>query len=186
VSSDIDPENWYQAVILNRSPSFWGMVGLVGTDGFPAGMDTSRLYPEVSSLYTLPDGSQTEVMCSRRPEWGDQDVECPGDFLPSISPGSVQACVRYCARCQKEGGAFSTFNTFFWGTNLFNRPCPVQAFSESQYYLMWLCLVVPGILGLALNVFMMATFGIGGKQIRKVGYYQKYVINWPSSDKIVF
>jgi hypothetical protein len=45
------------------------------------------------------------------------------------------------------------------------QPCPVPAFSSSEYDTMWAFTVVPGIMGFFLNGFMLVTWLLGGKEL---------------------
>jgi hypothetical protein len=111
------------------------------SNDFPAGMSTDRLYPEKSSVYTLPDErGEVDVTCSSRASMKATAKGCPDPFLQPTMENSVETCV---------------------------HPCPVPAFSDGEYELMWGCTVTPGGIGFVLNTFVVATWYIGGRDFMK-------------------
>jgi hypothetical protein len=95
---------------------------------YVVGMDVSALYPVKSSIWTAPDGNQHDMQCSNRfSTSGGQEIECPDPFLRPVLPHNVNPCV---------------------------YACPIHTFSASEYLVMSVCAVIPGMLGLFNNSFM--------------------------------
>ncbi len=91
-------------------------------------MDVSALYPDKSSIWTAPDASQHDMQCSSRfSTSGGQEIVCPDPFLRPVLPGNVNPCV---------------------------YACPIHTYSASEYLVMSVCGVIPGMLGLLNNSFM--------------------------------
>jgi len=132
---DIQAEDWYKAFMLGRLPSKHADGVPVYSHDFPEGMSKKRLYPEESSLFTLPnDRGEVEVPCSSRSSTLAKARDCPEPFLKPTEDG-IDSCV---------------------------HPCPVPAFSDAEYDLMWGFAVIPGVMGFFLNGFMAATWVVGG------------------------
>jgi hypothetical protein len=104
---------------------------------FPPNMETTFLYPEVSSKYTLPDGSTTDVACFVPGEAKETPkIECPFPFVNPVAKDHLESCI---------------------------QPCPVQAYSKEEYTLMWVISNGVGLIGFLLNLFMACTMMIGGQ-----------------------
>ena len=98
---------------------------------FPRGMATDALFPSTSSVYTDPDtGILYESPCyTPNAEAVVESVVCPSPFL---SPMTDE--LRGKANCIK--------------------PCPVQAYSEDEYHVMWIISSAPACVGLLFNIYM--------------------------------
>jgi hypothetical protein len=109
---------------------------------FPANIETTALYPESSSAYSGDDGKMFDVPCfaPKRVEGAIIDTDCPSPFLASITPDHYQSCI---------------------------QPCPVAAFTDEQYTVMWSFSVAMGVLGFLLNAFVACTWVLGGKRLFK-------------------
>ena len=104
---------------------------------FPEHLDTSALYPAVSSIYAHADGTTAEVPCFVPGEVGAiPQIECPAPFVNPIS--------------EDMGGCI--------------QACPVQAYTDGEYTVMWSVSNGIGLIGLFLNLFMACTWLIAGKE----------------------
>jgi hypothetical protein len=104
---------------------------------FPADASTEFLYPETSTTYTHADGTTHEVACFIPGEAAEvPTVDCPPPFINPISETHVESCI---------------------------QPCPVQAYTDNEYTLMWGVSNGIGLVGFGLNVFMASTWMMGGK-----------------------
>ncbi len=101
-------------------------------------MADGPLYPKVSSTYIASDGTEFESACFVPKEVTEiAQADCPSPFVNPVDPNSLKACV---------------------------QACPIAAYSDSQYSVMWAVFVGIGTIGFALNVFVAATWGLGGKK----------------------
>jgi hypothetical protein len=102
---------------------------------YPPGQSTDEMHPPEYSLYTFPDGTARDVHCRTRFGTEAQAAECPVSFVsPAFPDSSPNPCV---------------------------FPCPISAFSDPEYrVVMWLSAVVPGMVGLTTNSFMLLTWQI--------------------------
>jgi hypothetical protein len=109
---------------------------------FPKEMATEAMYPETSSIWTDTEGSQHDMACYVPNERGEtKTIVCPSPFLPPNNPDfSARNCI---------------------------KPCPANAYSNSEYSQMWAVTSFLGALGFCLNTYMAATWYIGGKQFLK-------------------
>jgi hypothetical protein len=67
----------------------------------------------------------------------DSIIECPKPFVPPIDADHPELCI---------------------------LPCPVPAFEDSEYSVMWIVASIIGMIGLVLNLFVALTWVIGGKK----------------------
>ena len=104
---------------------------------FPENMDTTNLYPEVSSTYTLADGTDLDVECFAPGEVEAAATECIFPFVNPRDEDHVEGCI---------------------------QPCPVQAYTDEEYRRMWGVSNGIGLLGLILNMFLAGTWLLGGKK----------------------
>ena len=142
--NEIPDEEVAASWILGRYPQRYfdrGAVrltyGIVGW-AFPRFMTSEMLYPEEFSTYTGPDGVSHEVPCtipSQSSVLAEYDVTCPPPFVNSILPETYRACV---------------------------YSCPMGQFTEAEYTTMWTFFVVIGMCSFALNLFVVATWKLGG------------------------
>jgi hypothetical protein len=105
--------------------------------GFPTGVNTSFLYPETSVTYTHADGTTNDVACFIPGEAEVPKVDCPHPFVNPISATNTESCI---------------------------QPCPVQAYTDSEYTLMWGVSNGIGLVAFFLNVFMAFTWMLAGKR----------------------
>jgi hypothetical protein len=112
---------------------------------FPARLATEYLYPEVSVSYTLEDGSLLDVPCFVPKGVVVQQVDCPFPFVNPLANDHLESCI---------------------------QPCPVQAYTDDEYTLMWGFSNGIGLLGLSLNLFMAATWAIAGNRHMSTLPYQ--------------
>ncbi len=104
---------------------------------FPPNLALDYLYPEASVTYTQDDGSFLDVACFT-PEGAEvQKVTCPLPFVNPLADDHLESCI---------------------------QPCPVQAYTDDEYTLMWGFSNGIGMVGLSLNVFMAATWVIGSRK----------------------
>jgi hypothetical protein len=139
----IAPEDSAISLALGQYPfpeSYWGTLGVA----WPAGMATEALYPTISSLYIHPGLGRTyDVPCFVPGEEKDTAlVKCPSGFVHPVAENHLLNCI---------------------------KPCPVQAYTNSEYNNMWAVASVVGVIGLCLNVFMALTWVLSGaRAFRKV------------------
>ena len=82
----------------------------------------------MSTLYTLPDSTTREVACFVPGEITEiPQIECPHPFVNPLAIDHVESCI---------------------------QPCPVQAYTDEEYTLMWGLSMGVGLVGFALNFFM--------------------------------
>jgi hypothetical protein len=110
---------------------------------FPSNMDPAVLYPEASSLYTRPDGTMLDVPCFTPGEAKEITLDCPDPFVNSIAKDSLEPCV---------------------------QPCPVQAYSDSEYSLLWGLSMGIQLSGLFLNMFMVGRTAVQLVQLLMGGW----------------
>jgi hypothetical protein len=105
---------------------------------FPPNLAPDYLYPEASVIYTQDDdGSFLDVACFA-PEVAEvQKVTCRLPFVNPLADDHLESCI---------------------------QPCPVQAYTDDEYTLMWGFSNAIGVVGLTLNVFMAATWAIGSRK----------------------
>ena len=79
---------------------------------YPMGMGTDAMFPEVSAVFTDPvTGTSHDVACYiPGVEAEIEDVVCPFPFVRPNDKGNPRPCI---------------------------QPCPVSAYSEDEYTLMW-------------------------------------------------
>jgi hypothetical protein len=104
---------------------------------FPPRLALDYLYPETSVRYTQDDGVFLDVPCFTPGVVEVQEVTCPFPFVNPLRPDNRDSCI---------------------------QPCPVQAYTDDEYTLMWGFSNGIGVVGLFLNVFMAATWAIGGRR----------------------
>ncbi len=105
---------------------------------YPENLADGPLYPEASSTYIASDGTELESACFVPKEVTEiAQADCPSPFVNPVDPNSLKACV---------------------------QACPIAAYSDSQYSVMWAVFVGIGTIGFALNVFVAVTWGLGGKK----------------------
>ncbi len=104
---------------------------------FPPNLALDYLYPAASVTYTQDDGSFLDVACFT-PEVAEvQKVTCPLPFVNPLADDRLESCI---------------------------QPCPVQAYTDDEYTLMWGFSNGIGVVGLSLNIFMTATWAIGSRK----------------------
>jgi hypothetical protein len=112
-------------------------------------METTYLFPETSSVYTMPDSTKHNVAC--HVPGAAKEVakfECPRPFVNPIADDHIQSCI---------------------------QPCPVQAYTDDEYTVMWTVANGVGLVGLFLNLFMACTWVIAG---RRHFYKQPFQLRW--------
>jgi hypothetical protein len=112
VLGEISHEDRVSAFLLGRHPFKENVFSKKLSPFFPVGMSPEALYPDTASSYTDPDSGRLydEVPCHHLPEYAIDELVCPDGFLPPIDPSNPRRCL---------------------------LPCPVPAFTESQYTTMW-------------------------------------------------
>ena len=99
-------------------------------------MDTTWLYPDAKSIYTLSDGSTQDVECfvpgAAREASG---VECPAPFVSPIASDHLESCI---------------------------QPCPVEVYTDEEYTMLWGLSNGIQLVGFALSLFMVSTWGLAG------------------------
>jgi hypothetical protein len=103
------------------------------------GMSTAAMFPEVSSEYTDPKtGLQYSVPCYIPGAEAETEKNvCPDPFLVPNDENHPRTCI---------------------------LPCPVPAYTDDQYNIMWEASCTAAVIGLILNTFMVATWCIGGRK----------------------
>jgi hypothetical protein len=124
-------------VILGQWPDIVTEHGIVFSAGFPAGANTDFLYPETFITHTHADGTADNVTCFVPGAAEVPKVDCPYPFVNPISATHTESCT---------------------------QPCPVQAYTDSEYTLMWGFSNGIGLVGYFLNVFMALTWFLGGRR----------------------
>ena len=106
--------------------------------GFPAEAKTDSLYPETLVTYTLVDGTTHDISCFVPGEAFEvPKIDCPYPFVNPVSETHTESCV---------------------------KPCPVQAYTNDEYTLMWSFSNGIGLVGFFMNVFMALTWMLGGRR----------------------
>jgi hypothetical protein len=103
---------------------------------FPPNLALDYLYPEASVTYTQDDGSILDIACFIPGVAEVQKVVCPLPFVNPLADDHLESCI---------------------------QPCPVQAYTDDEYTLMWGFSNGIGVVGLSLNVFMAATWANGSR-----------------------
>ena len=138
-AAGMEDNDWIRAFFLGRLPVNTLTTVQEGEEftvpfEFPPSLDAPNapLYPESNSIFTAPDGSEHSVPCAvyNSSSAGSRSRQCPAPaFVSPIDPANnPNTCV---------------------------LPCPVSAFSAAEYATMRLCAVVPGLVGLFTNAFML-------------------------------
>ena len=105
---------------------------------YPDGMTSDGLYPESSSTYTTADGTEHDVICFVPKEPSDAiKEECPYPFVNPVDKDHLKSCV---------------------------QACPIVAFTDDEYSLMWTVYVLVGSIGFLANLFVVATWYLGGQK----------------------
>jgi hypothetical protein len=104
---------------------------------FPPNLAPDYLFPEASVTYTHDDGSFFDVACFAPGVAEVQKAICPLPFVNPLADDHLESCI---------------------------QPCPVQAYADEDYTLMWGFSNGIGVVGLFLNVFMAATWAIGSRK----------------------
>jgi len=108
---------------------------------WPLGVSPGPLFPEEFSTYKTYDGVEYDVQCFvPGAEVVIEKVECPGDFVNPQDENHVKSCI---------------------------KPCPVNAYTDDEYTIMWLLYVIVGMIGFVLNAFMVLTWTMAGKKVAK-------------------
>jgi hypothetical protein len=97
----------------------------------PVGM-TGPMYPKSTSVYTHSDGTTQEVPCFF-PDKATEvpQIKCPNPFVNPLAINHIASCI---------------------------QPCPVQAYTNEEYTIMWGISNGIGLLGFGLNWFMLLTW----------------------------
>jgi hypothetical protein len=139
---DLGEEDYTTAFLLgsfpaNIAPETWTLAL-----DFPAGLDSTFLYPTGTVAYTTPTGDEYEVDCFNvRLEYEVNEVECFAPYVaPLLEENEYKGCV---------------------------KPCPSPAYSNDEYSTMWVAASSIAMVGLTLNLFMATTFVLGGKKFFK-------------------
>ncbi len=111
----------------------------------PPHLALDYLYPETSVRYMQDDGSIFDVACFEPGVVEVQKVTCPFPFVNPLADDRLESCI---------------------------QPCPVQAHTDDEYTLMWGLSNGIALVGLSLNVFMAATWAIGGRKYFSTLQYQ--------------
>jgi hypothetical protein len=77
---------------------------------FPPNIASDYLYPEASVTYTQDDGSFLDVACFTPGVAEVPKVICPLPFVNPLADDHLESCI---------------------------HPCPVQAYTDNEYTLMW-------------------------------------------------
>jgi hypothetical protein len=104
---------------------------------FPPHLALDSLYPETSVSYAKDDGSFLDVACFEPGVAEVQKVKCPFPFVNPLADDHLESCI---------------------------QPCPVQAYSDDEYTMMWGFYNGIGVVGLFLNVFMATTWAVAGRK----------------------
>jgi hypothetical protein len=97
----------------------------------PVGM-TGPMYPQTTSVYTHSDGTTQEVPCFSPDKTTEvPQIKCPYPFVSPLAIKNIASCI---------------------------QPCPVQAYTNEEYTIMWGISNVIGLLGFGLNLFMLLTW----------------------------
>jgi hypothetical protein len=97
----------------------------------PVGM-TGPMYPKTTSVYTHSDGTTQEVPCFSPDKASEvPQIKCPYPFVNPLAINSIVSCI---------------------------QPCPVQAYTNEEYTIMWGISNGIGLLGFGLNWFMLLTW----------------------------
>jgi hypothetical protein len=133
----IPDEDRVTAFILGGHPFMENVHFYKYSSFFPEGMSEEWLYPETATTYTNPEDGRvySEVPCYHLPDYSVEEVACPGGFLPPTDASNPRVCI---------------------------LPCPVPAFSDSEYSTMFMASSAIGLFGMLLNLWMAATWSIGG------------------------
>ena len=107
------------------------------SSNFPPNLALDYLYPEASVTSTQGDGSFFDVACFTPGVVEVQKVICPLPFVNPLADDNLESCI---------------------------QPCPVQAYTDDEYTLMWGFSNGIGVVGLSLNVFMAATWAMGSRK----------------------
>ena len=117
---------------------------------FPEHMKPQSLYPLASSVYTFEDGTTAAVPCFVPGKAQRTKASCPYPFVTPIADDHFKSCV---------------------------QPCPVGAYTDSDYTWMWGIGNSIGIVGFSMNLFMACTWFIeGGKYFQKQPYQLKFCV----------
>ena len=144
VLGEISHEDRVSAFLLGRHPFKENVFSKKLSPFFPVGMSPEALYPDTASSCTDLDSGRLydEVPCHHLPEYAIDELVCPDGFLPPVDPSNPRRCL---------------------------LPCPVPAFTESQYTTMWAAYSAVGTLGLLLNIYMILSWCLTGmKNFKKV------------------
>jgi hypothetical protein len=134
---DIPDGDEISAFLLGQYPPSESVMGVLAID-FPPNVDGAALYPEEFSTYTTAEGEMYDVQCFISGEEPEAAAfVCPAPFLSPIEAQTSANCV---------------------------KACPVPAYTIEEYDLMWVAYSIPSTVGLALNLFMCATWVLGGKR----------------------
>ena len=114
-------------------------------------MNTNSLYPETSSAYNFSDGSIEDVQCFVPGEAMEAPkIECPDPFVNPLAADHIKPCI---------------------------QPCPVQAYTDDQYTVMWVISNGIQLVGLELNLFMAFTWMLAGRtEFSNTPYQLKFCI----------
>ena len=145
VLDDIPEGERVQAFFLGQLPAY--DPALPKAIEYPSGLSTDAMFAEVSSQYVDPTtGISYTVPCYiPGAEAKVNEIVCPEPFVAPLFEKTPQNCI---------------------------QPCPVPAYTEEEYTTMWTVSSAVGACGFALNVFMAATWWIGGKRYFKAIPFQ--------------
>jgi hypothetical protein len=123
---------------------------------WPKNVEPQDLYPVAASTYTLPTGTTVEVPCFALNKIVKvEQAECPDSFVNPLDPDHGPPCVKVL-----HGPAFvDPLRVFsFLCHESHTQPCPVAAYTDNEYTLMWAVTNTLGLIGLGLNMFMGITW----------------------------
>jgi hypothetical protein len=104
---------------------------------FPPYLALDSLYPETSVTYAKDDGSFLDVACFEPGVAEVQKGKCPFPFVIPLADDHLESCI---------------------------QPCPVQAYTDDEYTMIWGFYNGIGVVGLFLNVFMATTWAVAGRR----------------------
>jgi hypothetical protein len=141
----IPEEDYSVAAILGQFPSIFTVAIETKEIGvlswlFPPNLATDRLYPKEFVQYADADGISFSVPCFIPGEAKRVTRSCPASSAPFVSPlnpDRSETCI---------------------------KPCPVPAYTDGEYSVMWAISSCIGTLGLGLNSFMACTWVLSGRK----------------------
>jgi len=136
---DIPDEDIPRSFLMGRFPNLALEEEVQFSMLFPRRMATEYMYPEQSSIWTDAGGTEHDIACYvPNAKEEIEEFKCPDPFVAPIDEDFSQ---RNCIK--------------------------VNAYSDNEYSQMWSVASTPGTIGFGLNIFMAATWYIGGGKTYK-------------------